>query len=185
MARGYGRAPRGQRLVGAVPHGHWKTTTFVAALGLGGMTAPLVIDGAMTGDLFEAYLERVLVPALAAGGVVVLYNLSSHKRARVRELIEGAGCVVLFLPPYSPDLNPIELANALLNALAAATIRCRVWLGQVSSVNCLGVSCGCHGWFAPRYLVGLHESEIENRTEPEGEERPDARPPGIGDAEFM
>jgi transposase len=136
MARGYGRTPRGQRLVGAVPHGHWKTTTFVAALGLCGMTAPLVIDGAMTGDLFEAYVERVLVPALVAGDVVVLDNLSSHKRARVRELIEGAGCAVLFLPPYSPDLNPIELAFAKLKALLRKAGRRTVeglWelLGQV------------------------------------------------------
>jgi transposase len=117
MARRYGRAPRGQRLVGVVPHGHWKTTTFVAALTVAGLTAPLVIDGAMNGDLFVAYVERVLVPTLAAGDVVVMDNLSSHKRARVRELIEGAGCTVLFLPPYSPDLNPIELAFAKLKAL--------------------------------------------------------------------
>jgi transposase len=117
MARRYGRAPVGERLVCAVPHGHWKTTTFVAALGLGGMTAPMVIDGAMTGDLFEAYVGQVLVPALAAGDVVVLDNLACHKRARVRALIEAAGCTVLFLPPYSPDLNPIERAFAKLKAL--------------------------------------------------------------------
>jgi transposase len=117
MARRYGRAPRGQRLVGAVPHGHWKATTFVAALGLAGLTAPMVIDGAMNGDLFVAYVEQVLVPSLVAGDVVVMDNLSSHKRARVRELIEGAGCALLFLPPYSPDLNPIELAFAKLKSL--------------------------------------------------------------------
>ena len=117
MARRYGRAPRGQRVAGVVPHGHWKTTTFVAALAVAGLTAPLVIDGAMTGDLFVAYVEQVLVPSLAAGDVVVMDNLSSHKRARVRELIEGAGCTLLFLPPYSPDLNPIELAFAKLKAL--------------------------------------------------------------------
>jgi transposase len=117
MTRAYGRAPRGRRLVGAVPHGHWKTTTFVAALAVAGLTAPLVIDGAMTGDLFEAYVERVLVPALTPGDVVVMDNLACHKRARVRGLIEGAGCMVLYLPPYSPDLNPIELALAKLKAL--------------------------------------------------------------------
>jgi transposase len=117
MARRRGRAPRGERLVGAVPHGHWKTTTFVAALAVTGLTAPLVIDGAMTGDLFEAYVERVLVPALSPGDVVVMDNLSSHKRARVRELIEGAGCTLLYLPAYSPDLSPIELAFAKLKAL--------------------------------------------------------------------
>jgi transposase len=117
MARCYGRAPRGQRLVGAVPQGHRKTTTFVAALGAAGLTAPMVIDGAMNGDLFVAYVEQVLVPALAPGDVVVMDNLSSHKRVRVRELIEAAGCTLLYLPPYSPDLNPIELAFAKLKAL--------------------------------------------------------------------
>jgi transposase len=116
-ARRYGRAPRGQRVAGVVPHGHWKTTTFVAALTIAGLTAPLVIDGAMTGDLFVAYVEQVLVPSLAAGDVVVMDNLSSHKRARVRELIEAAGGTPLLLPPYSPDLNPIELAFAKLKAL--------------------------------------------------------------------
>jgi transposase len=117
MARRYGRAPRGQRVAGVVPHGHWKTTTFVAALTAAGLTAPMVIDGAMTGDLFVAYVEQVLVPSLVAGDVVVMDNLSSHKRARVRELIEGAGCTLLLLPPYSPDLNPIELAFAKLKGL--------------------------------------------------------------------
>ena len=124
MARRYGRAPRGRRVVGAVPHGHWKVTTFVAALGLAGLTAPMVIDGAMNGDLFVAYVEQVLVPSLAAGDVVVMDNLSSHKRARVRELIEAAGCTLLYLPPYSPDLNPIELAFAKVKArLRAAELR--------------------------------------------------------------
>jgi transposase len=117
MARRYGRAPAGQRLVGPIPHGHWKTTTFVAALGAAGMTAPMVIDGAMTGDLFVAYVEQVLVPALEPGDVVVMDNLACHKRARVRELIEGAGGALWYLPPYSPDLNPIELAFAKLKAL--------------------------------------------------------------------
>jgi len=117
MTRRYGRAPAGQRLVEAVPHGHWKTTTFVAALGADGLTAPLVVDGAMTGDLFVAYVERVLVPTLRAGDIVVMDNLSSHKRAEVRQAIEGAGGTLLYLPPYSPDLNPIEQAFAKLKAL--------------------------------------------------------------------
>ena len=117
MARKYGRAPKGQRLVGSVPHGHWKTTTFVAALGAGGMTAPMVIDGAMNGDLFIAYVEQILVPSLQPGDVVVMDNLSAHKRARVREAIEQAGGMLLYLPPYSPDMNPIELAFAKLKAL--------------------------------------------------------------------
>lgn len=117
MTRRYGRAPAGQRLVEAVPHGHWKTTTFVAALGADGLTAPMVVDGAMTGDLFVAYVERVLVPTLRAGDIVVMDNLSSHKRAEVRQAIEGAGGTLLYLPPYSPDLNPIEQAFAKLKAL--------------------------------------------------------------------
>jgi transposase len=117
MTRRYGRAPAGQRVVEAVPHGHWKTTTFVAALGVKGLEAPMVVDGAINGDLFVAYVERVLVPTLRAGDIVVLDNLSSHKRAEVRAAIEGAGGTLMFLPPYSPDFNPIEQAFAKLKAL--------------------------------------------------------------------
>jgi transposase len=117
MARRYGRSPRGEPLVGPVPHGHWKTTTFFAALGLGGMAAPMVIDGAMTGELFEAYARRVLAPVLRPGDVVVLDNLAAHRRAGARRAIESAGAAVLYLPPYSPDLNPIELAFAKLKRL--------------------------------------------------------------------
>jgi len=116
-ARRYGRAPVGQRLVCPVPHGHWKTTTFIAALRVGGLTCPLVIEGAVNSDLFVAYLEQQLVPTLRPGDVVVLDNLSSHKRVAVREAIEGAGCRLLYLPPYSPDLNPIEWAFSKLKAL--------------------------------------------------------------------
>ena len=117
MARQYGRSPRGERLVGTVPHGHWKTTTFVAAPSAVGMVAPMVVGGAMTGDLFIAYIEQVLIPTLKLGDVVVMDNLSSHKRRRVREAIEGAGCTLLYLPPYSPDRNPIELAFSKLKSL--------------------------------------------------------------------
>ena len=117
MARRHGRSPRGRRLVGTVPHGHWKTTTFVAALGIGGMVAPTVVDGALNGELFLAYVEQQLVPALAPGDVVIMDNLSSHKRPKVREATERAGCRPLLLPPYSPDLNPIELAFTKLEAL--------------------------------------------------------------------
>ena len=117
MSRRYGRGPKGQRVQGAVPQGHWKTTTFVAALAMKGMTAPVVIDGAMTGDLFIAYVQQQLVPALRPGEVVIMDNLSSHKRTAVRQLIEAAGCRLVYLPPYSPDLNPIELAFAKLKAL--------------------------------------------------------------------
>lgn len=117
MTRRYGRSPKGRRLVCAVPHGHWKTTTFVAALRAEGMTAPMVVDGAMTGDLFVAYVEQVLVPTLRAGDVVVMDNLICHKRAGVKRAIERVGCTVAYLPPYSPDLNPIELAFAKLKGL--------------------------------------------------------------------
>jgi len=117
MSRRYGRSPRGQRLVCAVPHGHWKTTTFVAALRADGMTAPMVIDGALTGDLFVAYVEQILVPTLRPGDVVVLDNLICHKRAGVTRAVEKAGCTVRYLPPYSPDYNPIELAFSKLKGL--------------------------------------------------------------------
>ena len=124
MTRRYGRAPRGERVVGRVPHGHWKTTTFVAALRADGRTAPMVTDGAMNGDLFVAYAEQVLVPTLRAGDIVVMDNLSSHKRVAAVRAIEGAGCSVVYLPPYSPDLNPIELAFAKVKArLRAAELR--------------------------------------------------------------
>ena len=115
--RRYGRSPSGTRLVMPVPHGHRKTTTFVAGLRAGGLTAPTVVDGAINGDLFVAYVRQQLVPTLRAGDVVVMDNLSSHKRAGVREAIEGAGAKLLYLPPYSPDLNPIEQAFAKLKAL--------------------------------------------------------------------
>jgi len=124
MTRRYGRSPRGQRVVDAVPYGHWKTTTFVAALRSEGLVAPMVIDGAMNGDLFVAYAEQVLVPTLRAGDVVVMDNLSSHKRAAAVRAIERAGCTVAYLPPYSPDYNPIELAFAKVKArLRAAELR--------------------------------------------------------------
>jgi transposase len=124
MTRRYGRAPRGQRLVGRVPHGHWKTTTFVAGLRADGLVAPMVIDGAMNGDLFVAYARQVLVPTLRVGDIVVLDDLSSHKRVAAVRAIEGAGCSVVYLPPYSPDLNPIELAFAKIKArLRAAELR--------------------------------------------------------------
>lgn len=112
MARRRGRAPRGQRLVDKTPHGHWKTTTLIAALGLTGMRCSTVVDGAVNADVFEAFVEQVLVQLLRPGDVVVMDNLSSHKRPRIREMIEAAGARLVFLPPYSPDLNPIELIFA-------------------------------------------------------------------------
>lgn len=108
LFRPRGRAPLGERLVCDVPHGHWKTTTFLAALRVTGLTAPLVIDGAINGELFRRWVEQHLVPTLQPGDIVVMDNLSSHKVAGSRSAIENAGAEVAYLPPYSPDLNPIE-----------------------------------------------------------------------------
>ena len=117
MARRYGRAPRGQRLRVGVPFGHWKTTTFVGALTLRGFIAPFVIDGPIDRLAFETYVEKVLLPELHEGDVVIMDNLPGHKGPRVRDLIEVAGASLLYLPPYSPDFNPIENAFAKLKAL--------------------------------------------------------------------
>jgi len=117
MTRLRGRCKRGARLIGRAPHGHWKTTTFVAGLRNGAIAAPLVIDQPMNGAIFLAWLEQFLIPTLSAGDIVVMDNLPAHKIAAVRALIEAAGAALLYLPPYSPDLNPIEMAFAKLKAL--------------------------------------------------------------------
>jgi len=117
MARLRGRAPRGERLVGKVPHGHWKTTTFVAGLRTTALTAPCVVDGPMNTNAFLAYVEQVLAPTLKPGDIVVMDNLSSHKAPVIRQAIEAAGAKLLYLPPYSPDFNPIEQLFAKLKAL--------------------------------------------------------------------
>jgi len=124
MTRLRGRAPRGERLIGKVPHGHWKTSTLIAALGLPGVRCSAVIDGAVNAAAFEAFIEQVLVPQLRHGDVVVLDNLSSHKGTRTRELIEAAGARLEFLPPYSPDLNPIEMVFAKIKQ-ALRSLACR------------------------------------------------------------
>ena len=115
MARLRGRSKRGQRCRAAIPHGHWKTTTFTAGLRLNGLSAPMVLDGPMTGAAFRAYIEQVLVPTLKPGDVVIMDNLPAHKVSGVKEAIEAAGATRLFLPSYSPDFNPIEQAFAMLN----------------------------------------------------------------------
>jgi transposase len=117
MVRAYGRAPIGQRLIGRQPFGHWKTTTFTAGLRCNGVTAPWVLDGAMNRDAFEVYVDKVLAPTLSEGDMVVIDNLPAHKSETARKLIEARGARLIFLPPYSPDLNPIELAFAKLKAL--------------------------------------------------------------------
>ena len=117
MARLRGRALRGERCRASVPHGHWKTTTFVGGLRLSGMTAPMVLDGPMNGVAFRAWIEQGLAPILRPGDIVVMDNLPAHRAAGVREAIEAAGATLRFLPPYSPDFNPIENAFAKLKAL--------------------------------------------------------------------
>ncbi len=117
MARSRGRAPKGERLRAGIPHGHWKTTTFVAGLRLTGMVAPLVLDGPINGIAFQAYIDQFLVPTLVPGDIVIMDNLGSHKGAGVRAAIEAAGAKLLYLPPYSPDFNPIEKAFSKLKAL--------------------------------------------------------------------
>jgi DDE superfamily endonuclease len=110
MARLRGRAPRGERLRASVPHGHWKTTTFVAGLRLTGLTAPMVLDGPMDRSAFLAYAEHILAPTLSEDDIVIMDNLPAHKGDEIRLIIESTGAKLMFLPPYSPDFNPIENA---------------------------------------------------------------------------
>jgi transposase len=145
MARRCGRSRRGTRCLAAIPHGHWKTTTFVGGLRLGGMTAPMVLDGAMDGPAFLLWIEQMLAPTLAPGDIVVMDNLPAHKPGAVRTAIEATGATLRYLPPYSPDLNPIEMAfskfKALLKKAAARTIE-DLWtaiaqaLPQLSPTDC-------------------------------------------------
>jgi transposase len=124
MVRTQGRARCGQRLVASAPHGHWKTSTFIGALREDGLVAPAAFEGAINGKSFLAYVEQMLVPTLRPDDIVILDNLGSHKVAGVRRAIEAAGAQLLFLPPYSPDLNPIEQVFAKLKAaLKAKAIR--------------------------------------------------------------
>lgn len=116
MARFYGRCPKGRRCVARVPHGHWQSSTFIAALRAESITAPFLIEGAVNAEVFTAYLQQVLCPELRAGDVVILDNLSTHKIPSVAALISARGASLRYLPPYSPDLNPIELAFAKLKA---------------------------------------------------------------------
>jgi transposase len=117
MARLYGWSPVGERCRDSVPFGHWKTMTFVAGLRLSGLTAPWVLDGPMDGEAFRVYVRDVLAPTLRRGDVVVLDNLPAHKVAGIREAITARRAQIFYLPPYSPDMNPIELAFSKLKAL--------------------------------------------------------------------
>jgi len=145
MVRRYGRSPRGQRVKGYAPYGHWKTTTFVAGLTTAGIIAPLVVDQPMNRTIFTQYVRQFLAPQLTPGDIVILDNLSSHKGAEVSALITARGAELLFLPPYSPDLNPIENAFAKLKELlrkAAERTRENLWrrigrlLNEFSSNEC-------------------------------------------------
>ena len=121
MTPTWGRSPRGERCLGHVPFGHWHTTTFVCALSAQGLMAPLVLDGPINGEAFVAWVEQCLAPELRLGDIVVLDNLSSHKVAGVKATIEGAGAALRYLPPYSPDFNPIEQSFAKLKGLLRKT----------------------------------------------------------------
>jgi transposase len=116
MTRIYGWAPSASRVVESVPHGHWKTTTLISALRLDGVIAPLVVHGAINGEIFMLWVQEHLAPALRAGDIVIMDNLAVHKVAGVREAIEAVGAHVLYLPPYSPDYNPIEQIFAWFKA---------------------------------------------------------------------
>ena len=117
MTRTRGRALKGERCVASAPHGHWKTTTFIAGLRVNEITAPMVLDGPMNGPTFLAYIEQFLCPTLTSGDIVIADNLPSHKIVGARQAIEARGVKLYFLPPYSPDLNPIEKLFAKLKAL--------------------------------------------------------------------
>lgn len=130
MVRRYGRCPVGQRLLAKAPHGHWRTTTFIAALRRDGLNAPMTLDGPMNGETFRAWTEQFLAPVLKPGDIVVMDNLPSHKVSGIREAIEAQNALLLYLPPYSPDLNPIEQVFAKFKAAlrkAAARTVARLW----------------------------------------------------------
>ena len=135
MAMLRGRARRGQRCRAVVPHRHWKTTTFTSALRLGGMTAPMVLDGLMNRAASQAYIKQVLVPTLRRGDTVITNNLPAHKDSDVRRAIEGAGACLCYLPPYSPDFKPIENAFSKLKAILRRPPRVLSTISGTSSLT--------------------------------------------------
>lgn len=149
MVRRYGRSPRGERVTGYAPNGHWKTTTFVAGLTKSGIVAPLVIDAPMNRAIFTQYVRQFLVRELESGDIVIMDNLSSHKSAEVEAAIASCGARLLFLPPYSPDLNPIEMAFAKLKTLlrtAEERTRDNLWL-RIGSLIQLFEPDECSNYF--------------------------------------
>lgn len=135
MARLYGRSRRGQRCRAPIPHGHWKTTTLVAALTVEGIVAPMVLDGAMDGEMFKAYIARILAPILRPGDIVIWDNLPAHRVSGVADIVEKAGAQILRLPPYSPDFNPIEKAFSQIKAhLKKTAARTKETLDQAIAV---------------------------------------------------
>ena len=152
MARLCGRCDKGQRLRVRQPHGHWKTTTMISAIRIDGPVAPFAVEGAVDADVFRVYVERVLVPALRPGDVVVMDNLQPHKAAGVRQMIQSAGADVMYLPPYSPDFNPIEpmwsKVKQRLRSIAARTVDALydavgAAIAAVTSADCAGFFRGC------------------------------------------
>ena len=154
MTRLRGRCPLGQRLIAKVPHGHWKTSTLIAALDAQSVRCSMVVDGPVNLDVFTVFVEQVLCPELRPGDIVVMDNLSSHKGARVQELIRSRGAEVAYLPPYSPDLNPIEMIFSKIKQ-ALRSLACRtqdaLWSSMQSvldlvtpsdAANCFA-HCGC------------------------------------------
>lgn len=143
MTRLRGRAPRGQRLVDKIPHGRWNTTTLIAALDVDGVRCSTVVDGAVNAEIFHAFVEQVLAPTLRQGDIVVADNLGSHKSRRTERLIEAAGARLVFLPPYSPDLNPIEMIFAKikqrLRSLGCRT-RDALWRAMQSVLDTVSTS---------------------------------------------
>lgn len=145
MARFYGRSPRGERLIGRVPFGAWETLTLVAGLRCDEMTAPMVIEGAMNGETFLAYIEQCLAPTLGRGDIVVMDNLKAHKVAGIKDAVEAAGAKLRYLPKYSPDLNPIEMSFSKLKAYMrkaaertarALRRRIRTFVPRLSATEC-------------------------------------------------
>ena len=152
MTRGYGRALKGKRCIGSAPYGHWQTTTFVGALRHRQISAPMVIEGPLDGEVFIEYVRAVLCPTLTPGDIVILDNLGSHKVEGVQEAIVAAGAAVLYLPPYSPDLNPIEKLFSKLKGLLRKAARRSVdslWeeigtlLNSISSEECTNYFSSC------------------------------------------